>query len=309
MNVVSELQAVTIYREGAVCTRRARVDGVSGELRVVGLPMSLVPGSVRARVLTGPVGLRVLDVRPGFDVQFGDAVDESAETKARDAARAEVSRLELRFNRADAELREFQALKPLPFEPKEGEAPRAAPVEAALALTDFVDGRMETLLKDKRAVEKALKDAREELTLRERRLLEASKEKRSQKAKVTRAIVVAFSMEAPGPVELEVEYQVPGVRWVPNYTLKLEKGFQGGALRMRASVAQDTGEDWKGVALSLSTATLMRRTDVPELKSLRIGRSQPLPPKPGFRELPPGLDELFSAYDAMERVAVAGAPT
>lgn len=301
MNVTSELQTVTIYREGAVCTRRAKAERVGTEVRVVGLPLSLVAGSVRGRVLTGPVGLRVLDVRPGFDVEFGDAVDESAEVKARDAAKVEVARLELRFNRYDAELRELQTLKPLPFEPKEGDAPRAAPVEATLAMTAFVDERMKQLLVDKRAVEKELKDARDELQLRERRLAEASAEKRNSKAKVTRAIVLSMSHAAEGPIELEVEYQVPGVRWVPNYTLRLEKGFVGGKLRMRASVAQNTGEDWKGVSLSLSTATLLRRTDVPELKSLRIGRTQPPAPKPGFRAPPPGLDELFAGYDAMSR--------
>ncbi len=301
MNITSELQTVTIYREGAVCTRRSKADRVGTEVRVVGLPMSLIAGSVRGRVLTGPVGLRVLDVRPGFDVEFGDAVDESAEVKARDAARVEVARLELNFNRFDAELRELQTLKPLPFEPKEGDAPRPAPVEATLAMTAFVDERMKQLLVDKRAVEKQLKDARDELQLRERRLAEASAEKRNSKAKVTRAIVLSMSQAAEGPIELEVEYQVPGVRWVPNYTLRLEKGFVGGKLRMRASVAQNTGEDWKGVALSLSTATLLRRTDVPELKSLRIGRTQPQAPKPGFRAPPPGLDELFAGYDAMSR--------
>lgn len=309
MNVESELQTVTIYREGAVCTRRAKLDRVGKEVRVVGLPMSLVPGSVRGRVLTGPVGLRVLDVRPGFDVQFGDAVDESAEVKARDAAKLEVTRLEARFNRLDAELRELQNLKPLPFEREEGAPPRPAPVEATLALTAFVDEKMKALLTDKRAIEKELKDAREEAQLRERRLAEASAEKRSQKAKVTRAIVLSMSMEAAGPVELEVEYQVPGVRWVPNYTLRLEKGFLGGTLRMRASVAQDTGEDWKDVKLALSTATLLRRTDVPELKSLRIGRTQPQPPKPGFRAPPPGLDELFDGYDSVMRSPPAGLPS
>lgn len=299
MNITSELQTVTIYREGAVCTRRAKAARVGTEVRVVGLPMSLIAGSVRGRVVTGPVGLRVLDVRPGFDVEFGEAVDESAEVKARDAAKIEVARLELRFNRFDAELRELQTLKPLPFEPKEGDAPRPAPVEATLAMTAFVDERMKQLLIDKRSVEKELKDAREELQLRERRLAEASAEKRTSKAKVTRAIVLSMSQQAEGPIELEVEYQVPGVRWVPNYTLRLEKGFVGGKLRMRASVAQNTGEDWKGVALSLSTATLLRRTDVPEIKSLRIGRTQPAAPKPGFRAPPPGLDELFAGYDAM----------
>jgi hypothetical protein len=67
---------------------------------------------------------------------------------------------------------------------------------------------------------------------------------------------------------------------------------------MRASVLQRTGEDWTNVKLALSTAELHRRAEVPELKALRIGRRQPPPARSGWREPPPGLDELFAGYDA-----------
>jgi hypothetical protein len=75
----------------------------------------------------------------------------------------------------------------------------------------------------------------------------------------------------------------------------------GGTLVMRAAVAQRTGEDWTGVRLGLSTADLDRRTDLPELRSLRIGRRQAAPAPSGWREPPSGLDELFSGYDAGAR--------
>src|SRR6185369_5115727 len=71
-----------------------------------------------------------------------------------------------------------------------------------------------------------------------------------------------------------------------------------GVLTMRAAVAQGSGEDWSQVKLSLSTAALDRRTALPELKSLRIGRAQPPPQRSGWRDPPPGLDELFSGFDA-----------
>ncbi|MCA3013596.1 MAG: DUF4139 domain-containing protein, partial [Myxococcaceae bacterium] len=307
MNTTSTLEAVTVYRAGAVCTRRARLDGaVPTSVRVVGLPLSLSPGSVRARVVGGPPGLQVLDVRPGFDVTFGDAIDESAETKARDAAHLEVQRLEAAAQRADAEVRELQGLRARRFSPEEGAPPRPTPIDAVLALAGFVDDRLRALLADKRAVERQLRDAKEALTLAERRLGEASQTQRTQKAQVTRAVAVTLSERAAGPVELELEYQVPGVRWVPSYALRLDRGLTGGTLRMRASVVQDTGEDWRGVALSLSTATLLRRTDAPELKSLRVGRAQATPAKPGFRAPPPGLDELFDAYDASARKRASG---
>ncbi|MFO0632880.1 MAG: DUF4139 domain-containing protein [Nannocystaceae bacterium] len=95
---------------------------------------------------------------------------------------------------------------------------------------------------------------------------------------------------------LAIDYQVPGARWVPSYQLALDDRG-GGSLTMRAAIAQATGEDWHGVALSLSTASLSRRTSVPELQSRRVGRKQPEPPRAGWREPPPGLEGLFADYD------------
>src|SRR6185503_20101879 len=60
--------------------------------------------------------------------------------------------------------------------------------------------------------------------------------------------------------------------------------------------------DWTAVRLSLSTASLERAMAAPELKSLRVGRAQPPPARSGWRDPPPGLNELFGPYDdAMRR--------
>lgn len=301
MNVTSTLDAVTIYREGAVCVRKASVkpkDGpVPAQLRLVGLPMALSGGSLRARVLQGAATLRVLDVRAAFDVTLADEVDVPLEVQALEKAREEVARLRVAEQRVATELTELQGLRPRFLEPKRGEPPREAPVAAMLALADFAGGQLEQRLEAQRALRKSLEDAEEEVALRERRLSEASATRRSERARVTRAAVVTLSGQSQEAVELALEYQVPGARWAPSYALALEQGFTGGALRLRASVAQNTGEDWAGVALALSTASLDRRTDVPELKALKIGRRQAPPPRSGWREPPAGLDELFHGYD------------
>lgn len=221
MNVTSMLESVTIYRAGAICTRRARLEAAApASVRVVGLPLSLVPGSVRARVVSAPAALAVLDVRPGFDVTLGDGLDETIETVARDAAHLEVQRHEAAFQRINAELRELEGLRAKRHHPEQGAAPRPSPLEAALALAGFVDERLRALLADKHLLGKQLRDAKEALSLAERRLSEASPTQRAQKAQVTRAVVVTLSTATPGPVELELEYQVPGVRWVPSYALR-----------------------------------------------------------------------------------------
>jgi hypothetical protein len=302
MNTTATLDAVTIYLDAAVCVRRALLEPgngkVSAQVRVVGLPLAITAGSVRARVLKGPAGLRVLDVRPAFDVEFADELDVPTEAKALEKAQDDKARFEVLAKQLTTEIAELQALRPRFLEQERADKPREAHVSSMLALADFVSAELDEKLARQRALHKELDDAEEEVRLRRCRLKEASTAKRTERARVSRAVVVMLSDPSTEPVELAVEYQVSGARWVPSYELRLERGFTSGTLMMRASVAQDTGEDWSGVTLALSTASLHRCTDVPELRALKIGRRQPEPPRSGWREPPPGLDELFEEYDA-----------
>jgi hypothetical protein len=300
MTFKSVLTHVTIYRDRALCARRCTLTpAVSSEARIADLPLAAMPGSIRVRFVAPPTNsIRIIDVRPGFDVQFGEAVAQSTEIQNRDKAKAEVTRIDSVMKRVDVELSEYQKLKPRRFRQKAGDPPRPAPIDASLSLARFVDERIHHTLTQKHALRRQLRDAEEELALRERRLAEASAQQRTQAARISRAALVTLSAPLTERVEIEIEYQLEGVRWTPSYALRLERGFERGTLLMRASVAQDTGEDWTGVSLSLSTAALERSTNTPELLSLRVGRTQAEPPRPGFRPPPPGLETLFEDYDA-----------
>ena len=76
-------------------------------------------------------------------------------------------------------------------------------------------------------------------------------------------------------------------------------------IEQRALIAQRTGEDWRGVALSLSTADAQRFTELPELAAAKIGRRQPAPPRTGWRPPPTGVAELYRDWD---RAFGGGAP-
>lgn len=299
----SSLHAVTVYRQGATCRRLAQVaPGPERQLRFGGLPLSLEPGSLRAKVLAGAG--RVVDVRPQFDVELAEAADVPVEQQAYEAAAEALAVLQQQRGRLDAEINELQALAPSFLEHKRGDPPRAAPVDAMLALADFREAELEARLATRRALDVKLKDAKEEVTLRQRRLQEATTAKRTERARLSRVAVVTLAQAPAEALSIELEYQVPGAQWVPSYMLTLERGLTSGTLRMRASVAQNTGEDWSQVKLALSTAHASRRADAPELKALKIGRRQEEPQRSGWREPPPGLDSLFGAYDE----ALGGAP-
>ncbi|MFI6151864.1 mucoidy inhibitor MuiA family protein [Kitasatospora sp. NPDC051170] len=71
----------------------------------------------------------------------------------------------------------------------------------------------------------------------------------------------------PGPVALTVAHLVPCALWRPSYRAVLSPENPKGSLRLEseAVVWQRTGEDWTGVALTLSTARSALATDPPSI--------------------------------------------
>lgn len=352
--VESVLDSVVVHSSGAVCTRRARCvlppapPGVPVRVRLDGLPVTLFEHSLRGRVRSGPPGLRVTDARlevgarlqrpdelPALRLDLEDAQDRQAGARERRDRLAE-------------EIREVAAFRAVPPRPRRGEPPRWAPVESILALAGFVDSRLSVLHPRLRTAEDELRAADHDVDVMADRIARASDAVPTDRARESGSVVLTLDRPASastGPdaaagtgadtgrepsgedgatgIEIEIEYQVPGAAWAPVYQLRLERATRtrgtgtAGSLVLRANVAQRTGEDWTGVRLGLSTADLMRRADLPELRSLRIGRRQAEPATQGWREPPAGLEELFTGYDTAvasrprtrsgQRVASAGA--
>ncbi|MFD3494222.1 DUF4139 domain-containing protein [Streptomyces sp. NPDC058690] len=292
----STLDSVVVYAQGAVCRRLARGSvSPDGRVRVTGLPRSLDPGSLRARVLGGP-GVRVTEARVEVEA-------EPLGTGTPDELRREVERLRDEYaaaqGRRDRQLiliEEVGALHPVPPARRREDPHRRTPVDAWLELADFVDERLTGLHNRLVELEEALRNVEHELTVATDRLARASTDAPS--AHVETTVCAVLTLDGTGDAEVELEYGVPGAVWVPAYRLAHRQGDGSGRLVLRASVAQRTGEDWTGVRIALATADLRRRTDLPRLRSIRIGRSQPAPAPSGWREPPAGLADLFFGYDA-----------
>ncbi|MFE4518805.1 DUF4139 domain-containing protein [Kitasatospora sp. NPDC056783] len=323
----SVLDSVVVYAEGAVCRRRATVPlPPDGRLRLTGLPAALDGRSLRARVLAGPAGTAVTEARlellaelrePDRLPELRRALDEATEHRG---SLAERRRLVL------TAIAETSALRAVPPQRRRDEPLRRTPADAWLELADFVDQRLARLQERAEELTRELELADHELDLAADRLQRASTADLAEPVGTTTTALLTLSAEgategtargatdrvtdrvtdraAEDTVDLELEYGVPAARWVPAYRLSHRTGSDTAHLVLRATVAQRTGEDWTGVRLALSTADLDRRTDLPRLASLRIGRSQPAPPPSGWREPPAGLTDLFTGYDA----AVADRP-
>nr|WSW49143.1 DUF4139 domain-containing protein [Streptomyces sp. NBC_01001] len=308
----STLDSVVVYAQGAVCRRLVRGSvPANGRLRVTGLPRSLDPGSLRVRVL-GASGVRVTEAR--VEVEAGPLG-----TGAPDALRREVVRL--RDDRAAAQgrrdrqlglIEEVRALHPVPPPRRRDDPHRRTPVDAWLGLADFVEERLTQLHARLVELEETLRRVEHELAVAADTFARASTDAPSAHVETTVSAVLTLDTiggaesetdadtdaELKLELELELEYAVPGAVWVPAYRLTHRQGDGTGRLVLRASVAQRTGEDWTGVRIALATADLQRRTDLPRLRSMRIGRRQPAPAPSGWREPPAGLADLFAGYEA-----------
>ncbi|MFF0274045.1 DUF4139 domain-containing protein [Streptomyces sp. NPDC004330] len=312
----SELDSVVVYAQGALCRRLARgVLPPDGRVRVTGLPRSLDPGSLRARVL-GDSGVRVTEARLRIEAE-----PLTADPGASESLRQEVERLTEahaaargRRDRQRALIAEVAAVRPVPPPRKRDDPHRRTPVEAWLELADFVDERLTGLHARLAELEEELVRAEHARSVAADRLARASGAAPLPHVETTVSAVLTLvagtggaapaggGEAASGPdapeVRLEVEYGVPGAVWVPAYRLTHRQGDGTGRLVLRASVAQRTGEDWSGVRIALATADLRRRTDLPKLRSIRIGRRQEAPAPSGWREPPAGLADLFTGYAA-----------
>ncbi|RKT11269.1 uncharacterized protein (TIGR02231 family) [Streptomyces sp. 1114.5] len=300
-----------VYAEGALCRRRATVPvPPGGRLRLTGLPTTLDGRSLRARVIAGPAGTAVTEARlePRAQLRTPDELPDLQ--RALDEATERLSALTERRRLVLAAIADTAALRAVPPQRRRDEPLRRTPADAWLELADFVDERLAALQERAEELNREVELADHERDLAADRLDRASTADRAEPIATSATALLTLTTPDLGPttldsdtapeleLELELEYGVPAARWVPSYRLSHRSGSDTGRLVLRAGVAQRTGEDWTGVRLALSTADLDRRTDLPRLASLRIGRSQPAPPPSGWREPPAGLSDLFTGYES-----------
>ena len=270
-DVVSRVDAVTVYPDAAVVTRLADVDAPAGDSVLVfrNLPLSLDPASLRvegaadAAVTIGAVESRVAPASAqasddALTARIAELRSERAAIQTTiDALQGKRSMI-VRFSQSGPEKLSPDA-KPLDV----ADWPAAwDAVEAALAK---VGAELAPAIQKAQRFDEQIAG------------LEAQKKKPRPEA-ADRVVTVAVNAAAAARVSLSLSYRIAGVGWTPLYDAAL-KTDQAGApsltLTRRAAIAQSTGEDWSDVALTVSTARVARAVDVADLPGQRIDFWQP----------------------------------
>lgn len=256
----SRITAVTVYPDGARLTREVSFTAPEAgphELLVTDLPLDSDPGLIR---LVGSKGLQVgafalrADRLPPRETPLTDA--QRAAKADVEAAEAEAVRAQLALEaiQAKVEAAEAQVRFLASFS---GALPDGATPETIKAMAGMIGA--ETL-----AARQAALAARAELPPAEKSVAEAQERLAKAQAALDAlpsadmdytALSVAVTAGAAGAQTLTVTQYLGNASWQPVYDLNLTR--QGGdrlTLDRSVLVTQDTGEDWDGVALTLSSS-------------------------------------------------------
>jgi uncharacterized protein (TIGR02231 family) len=271
----SRVEAVTVYPDGAMVTRSVSVDLPAGASTVVlkGLAQTIDPASIRVQgeasqpLTIGSVETRLApgDPRGGKDPEIERKLD--ALRADRDALGGRIEAQELK----KAAIQRFAQAGP------EKIGPEAKPLDidkwssAWDAVADGL-GKVNEGLVDLRRRAKALD---EEIAALERARSRGVPPGPAPRRDVT------VALDAPGATsgKLTVTYRVAGAAWTPLYDARLDTGARDRKpsldLVRRAQVVQRTGEDWSGVALTVSTIRASRGTAAPVVNPILVNLVDP----------------------------------
>jgi hypothetical protein len=325
--LASKIDKVKVYAEGSTVKRLASLSAIAWqnndeniEVEIVALPLALDDGSVRVRVDNGTEtdsNIMVTDVRVGLHVPPPVEVPISDLEVSIQSAKAEVDRLNDLMNVIAIEMAALNVLH-VPDRPtgEAGKAPPTSPTGARIALANFKDEQKQLRIKEKRELESQQRKATEHLAELQQQQNLASNANVAKENELRKTIVARLQIRdrqaaslPPDNLQLIVEYFVQGAKWTPTYVCRLNSANNTAAIALRALICQRTGEDWSGVQIELSTATPMGWCELPELPSLRLGRSQAFASKKAWRNPPKGAEILFEDYDLQRQIAYSAIST
>ena len=246
----AKVHTVTVYGDRAEVVRHltATIEAGDHTLTFENLPGATDLSSVR---VDGKGAFTLIDIR-GERIQTKEVADERVLklTKELEALRAQLNDLTLADNRITQRKSALEkVLGRLTSVGKESANAEMDPSKWAAYLQYHVD----TLAKlDQEILANGV--SRNSLTLDVDRVQRELNELNAQRFKFRNVARVRIEAKQAGPIELDLAYVVRGPSWNPLYDIRADTKAKTVQVNYHAEVRQSTGEDWKGVALKLSTA-------------------------------------------------------
>ena len=292
------ITAVTVYPDRAMTTRSATLSLKPGSYLVefAGLPVLIQDDSVR---VTGKGSAAATILGSEVKRSFAEQVPEK---RARELAE-EILGLERKVAGLDAKKAALAAQRSfldsirvawgdrISKELAVGK-PTAAELNEALSFVGSGVSRVEEQGHD-------LDEEKQRLRERIDALRRQREEAIGSRRKEAKSVEVGLEVTREGSLSLELASVTPQASWEPSYDVRLSPDGKSAELLFRALVRQQSGEDWRDVSLSLSTARPALGGAPPELSPWRVSFYRPPPPVP-----PAGRAEQARGH----KMAIGAAP-
>ena len=276
------ITAVTVYSDRARVTRTATLTLTGGAQRVV-LPIlagSVDPGSI------------LVEAQGGADVQHIEIGRVEASELPLPVSDAEkllrsLDQLDDQLTRVQAENQAYrtQASAVTRMLPAPGALSPQGPADLVrppprLTATGW-PGALQFVRQSSERLHAKIRET-DELLRKLRQQRQDLVEKARQLGGLTRraGYRVTPTLHGAGPVTVTLTYMTTGARWLPAYDIQLQPADSRVELSLAGLVSQETGEDWTDVALTLSTAVPATATQLPKLRTWKIGERERFVPTP-----------------------------
>jgi len=299
-NVDSKITDVTVFLNKAQVTREAKgkVEAGKTSLIITGLTAQLDPESIQVK---GKGSFIILGInhRQNF-------LSELNMPKALKSIKDSVEHLQrqvlLEQSQKEILTKEEQMLL---SNQKIGGANQNLTVAELKAMADFYRSRLSEIVTSRMRQDEKVKKLNERINKLQRQI----NEQNELYGRNTSEIVVNISAEAAGAVDLEINYVVANAGWYPVYDLRAMNTKSPVQLSYKANVFQSTGEEWKNVKLTLSTANPTLGGLKSELSTWYLDFYQPVAMSYKYKKAEMMRSAPGVAMDKMAEEEVAAAPS
>ena len=249
--VSSTISAVTVYTDRAVVSRTGTVDLAGGiaELVFANLPESLNDQSLQVSG-KGTATATILDV--SAKRTFVDFTPNARVKELEDQLRGFAKQMRGfndRTNVLQTQSAMLDQMKAALFAPPAKDVPRPDLAQFTNSLNYLSEQHAKIV-----AENTSLDEQREDLQNKTNTVQQQLNELRGAGGKGYKTVTVRVSAAQAGSLDVSLSYTVPGASWVPSYDARVLSTEHAVALGYFGMVRQNTGEEWKDVALTLSTA-------------------------------------------------------
>jgi uncharacterized protein (TIGR02231 family) len=279
----TRISEVTVYTDRALVTRRGTValTGNETELTIASLPATIDTESIRATG-SGTIAVRLLGVRSYTVFSSEPVADRTAEvTQQIQELETQRRAIEDKITARKIQLNFVQGLSEKSVGSfSSGIAKQQIGLNETGELLNFLGTNYLKYVSAIGEHERQQHELDKQIEALQQQLWQVE----SPDSQQSFNIIVAIAVSGSGNFELEVSYVVMLAYWTPLYDLRVNTTTNQINLNYLAEINQNTGEDWAGVALTLSTA------------------------KPGLGSLPPKLEpwyvDIFRPKSAQTREAL-----